>query len=69
VLNVLHLTGETTPQFEVAETQMLPKVNPAPTFTEIEGVPCPETIVTLAGTVHAYDAAPVTAGIENTCPV
>jgi hypothetical protein len=50
------------PQVFVAVTQTLPAV--VPQFTIIDVVPCPETIVAPAGTVHVYEVAPLTAVME-----
>lgn len=50
------------PQLLDADTQILPPLEPAVMVMEV--VPCPDVIVDPAGTVQAYDVAPVTAAME-----
>jgi hypothetical protein len=54
--------GALVPHRFVAVTQILPD-DPGVAFIPV--VPCPEFIVHPAGTVHVYDAALATAGIEK----
>ena len=49
---VLQRGADTTPQIEVAVTQMFPTVNAPPTFTVTELVPAPEVIDTPVGVVQ-----------------
>ena len=49
---VLQRGADTIPQIEVAVTQTFPMLKLDPTLVVMDGVPAPEVIVRLAGTVH-----------------
>ncbi len=56
--------AELLPQAATDLTVKLPLLNAARNDTSTEVVPCPDTMDALAGAVHKYDVAPVTAVIE-----